>query len=278
MKNYKETTDSIFDKSEQIIEVRRKRKKTIAGISGTLCACAVLVVSIGIWRGGQVDIPVVPSVNTSQVAENNQVHNNSSGNESDNMPAPTVEANIFVNELSGATNVAAMDIGLMVEDEISKTPEELQEYYGTEIYPTELPDGFRKEMLMDDGGVYGHFSIFQREDRGVYYDQNTIVYVSEAAMSEYERLGYLNWTEPTILITVSKTREIFWDTVISELTEAPLQTSTINGNELIVCRYENQSGEHFVAYFTKDDVNFEIDGNLISEEEFTALLVGYFTE
>lgn len=278
MKNYKETTDSIFDKSEQIIEVRRKRKKTIAGISGTLCACAVLVVSIGIWRGGQVDIPVVPSVNTSQVAENNQVHNNSSGNESDNMPAPTVEANIFVNELSGATNVAAMDIGLMVEDEISKTPEELQEYYGTEIYPTELPDGFRKEMLMDDGGVYGHFSIFQREDRGVYYDQNTIVYVSEAAMSEYERLGYINWTEPTILITVSKTREIFWDTVISELTEAPLQTSTINGNELIVCRYENQSGEHFVAYFTKDDVNFEIDGNLISEEEFTALLVGYFTE
>lgn len=278
MKNYKETTDSIFDKSEQIIEVRRKRKKTIAGISGTLCACAVLVVSIGIWRGGQVDIPVVPSDNTSQVAENNQVHNNSSGNESDNMPAPTVEANIFVNELSGATNVAAMDIGLMVEDEISKTPEELQEYYGTEIYPTELPDGFRKEMLMDDGGVYGHFSIFQREDRGVYYDQNTIVYVSEAAMSEYERLGYLNWTEPTILITVSKTREIFWDTVISELTEAPLQTSTINGNELIVCRYENQSGEHFVAYFTKDDANFEIDGNLISEEEFTALLVGYFTE
>ena len=278
MKNYKETTDSIFDKSEQIIEVGRKRKKTIAGISGPLCACAILVVSIGIWRGGQVDIPVVPSDNTSQVAENNQVHNNSSGNESDNMPAPTVEANIFVNELSGATNVAAMDIGLMVEDEISKTPEELQEYYGTEIYPTELPDGFRKEMLMDDGGVYGHFSIFQREDRGVYYDQNTIVYVSEAAMSEYERLGYLNWTEPTILITVSKTREIFWDTVISELTEAPLQTSTISGNELIVCRYENQSGEHYVAYFTKDDVNFEIDGNLISEEEFTALLVGYFTE
>ena len=278
MKNYKETTDSIFDKSEQIIEVGRKRKKTIAGISGPLCACAILVVSIGIWRGGQADIPVVPSDNTSQVAENNQVHNNSSGNESDNMPAPTVEANIFVNELSGATNVAAMDIGLMVEDEISKTPEELQEYYGTEIYPTELPDGFRKEMLMDDGGVYGHFSIFQREDRGVYYDQNTIVYVSEAAMSEYERLGYLNWTEPTILITVSKTREIFWDTVISELTEAPLQTSTISGNELIVCRYENQSGEHYVAYFTKDDVNFEIDGNLISEEEFTALLVGYFTE
>ena len=133
-------------------------------------------------------------------------------------------------------------------------------------------------MVKNTLHINSHFSIFQREDRGVYYDQNTIVYVREAAMSEYERLGYLNWTEPTITITVSKVREVFWDTVISELAEAPLQKSIINGYELTICRYENQSGEHYVAYFTKDDANFEIDGNLISEDEFTDLLMGFFTE
>ena len=283
MKSYKETTDSIFDKSDQIIEVKRKRKKTIASISWTLCACAVLFLSIGIWRGGQVVNPVLPSDNTSLVTEenhNNPVQSNSSENtdKNDIITTPEVMVDIFVNQLGGSPVVASADIGLFLEDEISKTPEELQEYYGTSIYPKALPDNFIKEILIDDGGLSGHFSIFQREDRGVYYDQNTIMYVSEDAMSEYERIGYLNGTAPTVAITVSKIRDVFWDTVIAELAEAPLQTSTINGNVLTVCGYEDQYGKHYLAYFTKDDVNFEIAGNLISENEFIDLLTGYFIE
>ena len=283
MKSYKETTDSIFDKSDQIIEVKRKRKKTIASISWTLCACAVLFLSIGIWRGGQVVNPVLPSDNTSLVTEenhNNPVQSNSSENtdKNDIITTPEVMVDIFVNQLGGSPVVASADIGLFLEDEISKTPEELQEYYGTSIYPKALPDNFIKEILIDDGGLSGHFSIFQREDRGVYYYQNTIMYVSEDAMSEYERIGYLNGTAPTVAITVSKIRDVFWDTVIAELAEAPLQTSTINGNVLTVCGYEDQYGKHYLAYFTKDDVNFEIAGNLISENEFIDLLTGYFIE
>lgn len=251
---------------------------------GSFAAAFVLVLSAafivpGVLRQNSIVNPVIPSDNTSQTAENSNNQGQSNNpDRNDSITTPTVAADIIVNELTGSPGAASMDIGLFLEDEILKTPEELCDYYGTNIYPTVLPSNFIKEMFVADDGGYGQFFIYQREDRGVYYDQNTITYVSEEALAEYKRLGYLNWTAPTIKVTVSKVRDVFWDVVIGELAEAPLQASTINGNELTICRYELGNGEHYVAYFTKDGVNFEIDGDLISEKEFIDLLTGYFTE
>jgi len=275
--------DDIVEMAEDKAKANQKKVSWVKW--GSIAAAFVFVLSAafivpGVFRQNSIVNPVIPSDNTSQVADNNnQGQSDISENKTDNATTPAVTMDICINELTGSPGATSMDIGLFLEDEVLKTSEELRDYYGTNIYPTVLPSNFIKEMFVADDGGYGRFYIYQRDDTGVYYDQNTITYVSEEALAVYKRLGYLDdWTAPTIKVTVSKARDVFWDVVLVELSEAPLQSSTINGYELTIGRYELGNGEHYVAYFTKDGVNFEIDGNLITEEEFIDLLTGYFTE
>ena len=189
---------------------------------------------------------------------------------------PSVQTALVINSLTGAPG-ATSDIGLLWDDAVSKTPGQLQEYYGTNIYPKVLPAGFRKDMIVDDSS-YGNFWIFQTANRGIYYDQNTILYESEAAVAVHEQQGYRDYSLPSITVTVSKEYAIHWDFLLEGLSEAPLKASSINGHNLTVCKFVDGYGEHYVAYFAKNGVNFEIVGNLISQDEFTKTVTGYFAD
>ena len=280
MKTYKETTDSIFNKSAQAIRERKKRNMTIAGLSVAVCVCAIGIFSVSVFHNAVPHSPEVTPGSNTQIADNSPMNEGendttrpqeSNTNESNN-EQNAITADIHINVLD-SYSAAAMDIALMWDDAVTKTPEELQEYYGTDIYPSVLPDNFISEILVD-GGVYGNFMVFQNEERGVYHDQNTITYLSEDAMERYRELGYIDWTKPVIQVTVSKERDIFFDTVVAGLEESPLITSSINGNELVMCRFRDQ----LIAYFTKDDVHFEVDAYMLSEDEFVEVLAGYLPE
>jgi hypothetical protein len=190
------------------------------------------------------------------------------------VPLPAM--NIAINELPSEPNMSANNINLLLEDAIPHTPGTLQQYYNTKVYPGRrnmLPNNFRKDMIVDDS--YGHFQIFQNDERGIYYDQNTILYESEEAAVRHEQTGYRDLSLPSVTVTVSKVWTIHWDGVVEELSGAIPEKSDIGGNELTILKYSDTYGSHFVAYFIKEGVNFEIQGNLISQDELIELLVGY---
>jgi hypothetical protein len=192
----------------------------------------------------------------------------------DNISRPVMS--FAINELPSEPNIIANNINLLWEDAVSQTPSTLQQYYGIKIYPARsmLPVNFRKDIIVDDSS-YGHFWLFQNDERGIYYDQNTILYESEEAALQHEQMGYRDLSLPSITVTVSKESTIRWDIAIEEMLDATPEKSDIGGNELTILQYSDSYGSHFVAYFVKEGVNFEIYGNLISQEEFIDLLVGY---
>lgn len=251
MKSYKETTDSIFDKSKQRIEVRRKRNKTIAGISGTFCLCALLLVSISVWRGGQIINPVVPSDNTSQMAEenNNQMQNNSSENTNGKIVINTSENTndkIVINTINGIS-AARSDIALMVDDFVEMSREEMIKYYGVDYIP-DVPTDI-KPWEDERSGIY-------RRNGGtgeVYWDADILNYSNE----DFTR---------SVHVEVDKGSYVLQDYLFFKGTE---EKSIINNFEVLIGLSENG---YYYSEFMYNGVGFCINAKGVTEDEFVAII------
>lgn len=60
------------------------------------------------------------------------------------------------------------------------------------------------------------------------------------------------------------------------LYEGKLQTSEIDGNDVLIAHYEDEKGEHYYAEFLHNDVGFNIWGNNIIKDDFIKTIVSYF--
>ena len=275
MRSYKETTDRIFEKSERIIQKKRKRKKAAAGIFGFLFSGAVLLTLAGTLSRN----PSNHELSSSETLSAGETPDAGYDSQVKYGTLELFEEGIFFNDQIRPIDLGTPEMSPEADEEILiKTPEELQEYYGTDIYPTVLPESFSKEMIADPAGS-GHFSVYQREGWGVYYDVNTFIYTDEKAALEADTQDFPDHNTPAVKIMVMKYTSLSGSDYMSCLqSPADLMISAINGQYLQLYRYEDVYGLHYTAYFWIEDVCFHIFGDLITEEEFIALLEGYLTD
>ena len=252
MKSYKETTDSIFDKSKQIIEVRRKRKKTIAGISGSFCLCALLLVSISIWRGGQVINPVSPSDNTSLTSEENNnalypgIKDNFDESRGESPDNPAANNKIVINTINGIS-ADRSNIALRVDDFVEMSREEMIKYYGVDYIP-DVPADI-KPWEDERSGIY-------RRNGGtgeVYWDADILNYSNE----DFTR---------SVHVEVDKGSYVLQDYLFFKGTE---EKSIINNFEVLIGLSENG---YYYSEFMYNGVGFCINAKGVTEDEFVAII------
>lgn len=252
MKSYEETTNSIFDKSEQIIEARRKHRKIITGISVSFCLCGLLLVSIGIWRGGQVINPVGTSDNTSLTSEENNTA--LYPNVKDNLDESKVESpdnqaannKIVINTINGIS-AARSDIALMVDDFVEMSREEMIKYYGVDYIP-DVPADI-KPWEDERSGIY-------RRNGGtgeVYWDADILNYSN----GDFTR---------SVHVEVNKGSYVLQDYLFFKGTE---EKSIINNFEVLIGLSENG---YYYSEFMYNGVGFCISANGVTEDEFVAII------
>lgn len=167
--------------------------------------------------------------------------------------APSAEkkqaVTLHVNEIS--TPSAVMNhIALWGEDYAAMTYEELLDYFQTSLSVSQaLPNLTLQE------GTYG---VYQRDERGIYYDGNAVVFESGDGTQRVQ----------VILSKVFKhTSDVF------QLTGDQLSFTQVQNRNLVVFHYTDEVGQScYYAEFLQHDVAFQVDGENLSEEEYAQVL------
>lgn len=166
-------------------------------------------------------------------------------------PSPATEQALTLcpNE-SAVPNAITSNIALMWEDHAPMTYEELLDYFQTDLPVTQvLPDLTLKESS---------YGIYQGEERGTYYDGNTVVFESGDGTQQVR----------VVLSKVFKhTSDVF------SLTGDQLAFTTVNDRDLAVFHYTDEAGQScYYAEFLQHDVAFQVEGQNLSEEEYAKVL------
>jgi len=199
-----------------------------------------------------------------------------------NTPGPSsgeYETRIIINELTTDPTTITNEVNYLWDYAIKYTPEEIQVYYGTNIFLSVLPDNFREGPIADQSGWDGEYYVFtQPTPAAIYYDENYFYYASEEQAEHIEQYGGCDPALPSITVIVSKAQAIFLDLQIDFQLEAePFESSLLNGHKLNLYSFTdpNSYGVHYIATFGKDYVHFLIQANLISESEFIDVLAAF---
>lgn len=179
---------------------------------------------------------------------------------------------IHINEIEKPEVKLFNEINLLWDDFVKLSLEELEGYYGTKIIPTVLPKNLVLSHKYDEW--YGYFEN-NDYDRGVYYDQNSILYEDKQS-------------NQSLSVTVAKNRKIHYD--IDFRMDNPNKeyvTSKVNDKELTIFHYvyddyyyedgkvyynekelEKRTYNCYYTFFEKDGVEFDITGVNINLEDF----------
>lgn len=167
--------------------------------------------------------------------------------------APSAEekqaVTLHVNEIS-TPGAVVNNIALWEEDYSAMTYEELLDYF-----QTALPVSQALPNLTLQEGAYG---IYQRDERGIYYDGNAVVFESEDGTQRVQ----------VILSKVFKhTSDVF------QLTGEQLSFTQVKNRNLAVFHYTDEAGQScYYTEFLQHDVAFQVDGENLSEEEYAQVL------
>lgn len=225
MKTYNEMADNVFLRRDQYKNRQKSRRKIITKVALSFsCAAAALVVGVGIWQSGY--------------TPNQQSSEPSGGGGEENL--------IFINQIDDLPENSVEGIALFRNDFIRMTREELNKYYGINVFP-EVPEDLKKWEQ-----VYG---IYRRDDgKGeLYWDRNDITYVnddiSRAIKISVETAG------------VPANHPVFYDKIPEK--------SVINGISVAIAKTKrgNLYGE-----FTYENTCFYIFAEGLSDEEFVTAI------
>ena len=149
MKSYNEMAKNVFRRRDEYKTAQIKKRKLITGLTAPfICLC--LAAAIGFY-----------GVGSEKTSSDSSLKNNGPNN------------TIFINEINEISSNRKINIDLSEKDFIPMTPDELNAYYQTNVFPI-VPDDL-KEDNNNEYGIYKHI-----EDTGeVYYDQNVINYYNK---------------------------------------------------------------------------------------------------
>ena len=170
---------------------------------------------------------------------------------------PSEESNenvIIINELKEIPADSNYLFALHTKDRIEMTPEKLNEYYGTNVFPT-VPSDFTLQE--------GDYVIYKREGGTgeLYWDVNKIQYSPERA----RRWIAVNVQKGTIPVDLMG---VFND---------PEGKSVINNVEVGIGRIVDECADIYYAEFMYKNVGFKICAESVTEEEFINIISSLIT-
>ncbi|MBE6886614.1 MAG: hypothetical protein E7486_06665 [Ruminococcaceae bacterium] len=245
MKRYDEMAENVFRRMEDYQRARLARRKQMAGIALPLCgACLAVLVGVGGWQSGWW------MTTTGESASSSQSQSNPEQSQPNPLPSqPVITDTIVIHNIEELPQNEMMYIALVREDFIKMTPEELNSYYGRNVFPQHPVDLKEKSP--------NHFGIYKR-DQGtgeLYCDQNAIHYINEDSS---------RW----IAVSACKGK-IPYDFCGLFEREETKEKSEINGVEVGIAKAKN--GDFFSAFIV-EGVGFRVSSSGLSQEEFITVL------
>lgn len=240
MKSYNEMAASALQRIEEHEKIRERKRKTIDKIATPAVSfCLVTLLGIGAWQFGTPQDVVSPQKGTQTIIV-------STGDED-----ATVKSNdrIFVN-LTEGFSADKINIDLRIEDFVKMSALQLNEYYGTNVFPA-VPADLKDWAEADDFGGYGIY----RSDNGlgdIYWDQNVLNYSN----SDFTR---------NVNIELAKDRLPILDFGL----DAELKESIIS--DCSVYLGIDKEG-NYQARFIYNDTGFVVNADGLSREEFVAVI------
>ncbi|MBO5070390.1 MAG: hypothetical protein J6C37_08515 [Roseburia sp.] len=173
------------------------------------------------------------------------------GNVTEEQPGDTKIKINEVNEL--ATMIACGNAPARQE---FYTAEELEDYYGVAILPEQLPE----DLSLSNYGEQNYHVAYNEEDK-VMDDNNHLIYQNR---DESRKLEITVWT-----VEMGET---------TGFANNNLEKSQILGQEVIIGHFKNgttgQETDGYLAVYEKSGVNFTVQSNGLTEEEFISALTG----
>lgn len=238
MKTYEEMAHNALDRINHYETEQKKRRNNIAKIvTPAACFCLLAVLSIGAWQIGlfQSGSPDTPAKVPGQVVSG-----------LDKLDE------IIVNKLSYNPTADRMNIALLIDDFVKMDKKELNDYYGTNVFPI-VPDDLKNWDEADDFAGYGIF----RRGKGagdVYYDTVVLNYSN----ADYSR---------NLNIEVAKYAIPFQDFIVSA---TDYQKSVIAGQDVVIGFDSVQNV--YSAVLLHNDVGFAITADGLTLDEVVSVV------
>jgi len=257
MKSYEEVTNNLLERRDRyVVEQNRKRKRMMGAATSLCCCCLVALMGFGVWQSGMLQseppITVDSSKNSgSDVAglhtTNPNAETSQTPNTSDQTDTVLANNDIRILEVENMPDVPQkMFIGLMRDDFTRMNDDEINAYYGVNVFPTVPTDLDRKDEEP--------FGIFKRKANGeVYYDGNKISYTN----ADYSK---------GIAVNVEKNGLPFDFCNLFAIFET---RSIVNDVEVGIA--QTPSGEMY-AEFMYQNVGFRIWASGLTKDEFVAAI------
>lgn len=247
MKNCEEITSGLLTRRDQYVRAKQKRNRiTMYAMASFGCLLLITLLGVRFWQGsgpvpGNTEQPVnqhlqvsTPTVNTES---NIHLEETQSQTVSDHI--------IHIHRIeTGSIQSGQMGIALMWHHFIPMSEEELNTYYGLDVFP-DVPD----DLQLKNSQSLGIFS----RDGEIYWDQNRI---------EYRGLDDRRW----LCMDVNKGGLPFYD---FQVFPPAAEKSLINHQEVMI----GQTPEGVLyAEFLYQNNGFSLGAEGLSQEEFIAVI------
>ena len=240
MKSYEEMSKNVISRINEHEEKVKKQRRFFTRVVAPIgCVCLIALAGFGISQFKS-EPPTLIDNTASQGVEDTSEDNR------EGAPSKNI---IVINELEEIPADEEMFFALLGKDFIEMTPEELNEYYSTNVFPT-VPSDFTLQE-----GCYG---IYKREGGTgeLYWDGNKIQYSPERA-NRWIAVTVLKGKIPVDLMGV------FND---------PEGKSVINNVEVGIGRISGENYDIYYAEFMYKNVGFKICADSVTEEELVSII------
>lgn len=245
MKSYDETISNVFDRiGEYETKQKRKRSAITKTAASFCCVCAIALVGVGVMK----------NTNAPRTDVNDAIYpgiKDTVDDSNDNIIDKLTEVPIFFNEISEKvpTKVPSeMGIATFRDDEIRMTKEELNEYFGVDVFP-DCPDGFTEKPCWL--GIY-------RRNKG-----------AGEVYSDFNQISYLN-ADKGFSVSFSTNNMFFLTEYYLGDKYNDIKKSVINNVE--VSLVEVKAEKYCYAEFTYKGVMFTVFSENMTQYEFLSIV------
>ncbi len=235
MKSCNEMTNSVFQRIEEYKQTKKKRKNLIAKVVVPVLGVCIAVIAVIFAQ--QPD-----NVKSTQTEQSELIVSVTDKKENANK--------ITVNEANGLFSKYRMYICLLVDDFVVMEDEELNEYYGTNVFP-KVPEDLTEWEIENGTGTHG---IYKRNGgTGEVYHDTTVHNYSNKDLKRSVNLEVAKWKYPfSCFAEFEKIEEM----------------SIINNTEVLIGKYNS----YYYAKFMYKDVGFQMITEGLSIEEVVNII------
>lgn len=255
MKNCEQMVNSLLERRDRYAAEQEKRRKILTrAITSACCACLAVLAGFCVYKAGYTAPEQPDNTSSDDVLKEESPHNDKTEQPDAPYPSGVLDEingesphndKIVINQIDKVSEDKFGGIGLFWDDFVIMDKEELNDYYGVNIFPA-VPDDI-KEWEEQKLGIF-------RRNGGqgeVYCDVLAINYSNEDSSR-------------SVTVDVAK-GEPHSDILLDET----LQKSTVNGIELDLAQSD---GGYYYAQFKYRGVSFGVLTKGLTQAEFVAVV------